>query len=163
MIQIVKYLYNFFTIWSLTLYIIFLLITNLTHFNIPIYITHFITSIIISNSIWGSIITNYKKYEIQKIINTILDTNVDIKMIYLKDFIFHIIPLIHVILYKDKYINRSTNTSNSFIKSMLLLLLFSLIYLSQINITNTYFNINRFILIIPPLIIYTFNLYKLNL
>ena len=64
--------------------------------------------------------------------------------------------------YKKNYINRSKHSHNSFIKSILLLTVLILIYLSQINVTQLYFNINKYTLIVPPLIIYTYNLYNLN-
>lgn len=163
MIQFINYMYQFFTIWSLTLYIIYLLIKNNINYTIPIYITNYIISSIITVGIIGSIITYTKINSIKQVFFNKFKINVDNKIIYLFDLLVHVLPLIHILINKNKFINTSSKSNNSFYKSLLILAVILLIYLPNHNISNIYFNINYYKLLIPSFSIFIIQLYLLNI
>lgn len=146
--------FQFFTIWSLTLYVIFILLFNI--YKIPLYITYFIISLIITIGIYGNLLMQLNKKRIIKKYPFIKN------YINIIDILLHIIPLIHILHYKKYYISNSLQINNSYISRILIILLIS-IYISIYNIENVYFSVNKYILIIPSFLIYNFYLYTLNI
>ena len=109
MADIIKFIFSFFTIWSLTLYILYLFIINNTNYIPSLWITNFIISLIITIGIYGTIIIHYNK---QKIIKKYKVSTIEV---ILTDLLIHILPLIHVLYNKNKYISMSNISDDSFI------------------------------------------------
>ena len=156
MADIIKFIFSFFTIWSLTLYILYLFTINNTNYIPSLWITNFIISLIITIGIYGTIIIHYNK---QKIIKKYKVSAIEVILV---DLLIHIIPLIHVLYNKNKYISMSNISDNSFIKSITLLYTMILIYVSKFNISKIYFDMNKYLLIIPSIIIYWISLFNLT-
>lgn len=118
----------------------------------PLYITNFIISLIITIGIYGNLIMQLNK---KRIINKHPFLKNYINII---DIILHIIPLIHILHYKNYYISNSLNPTNKAMSIILILILVS-VYLNIHNIEKVYFDINKYILIIPSLLLFSTNLY----
>ena len=162
MIQIIKYLYTFFTLWSLTLYTIFIIINSIFNIKVPLFITNFLLALVISNSIWGTVIIQTNINKIKKTIYNKFKFKLSTGSICLLDIISHTLPLLYIIYHKNDQISNSIEVPNSFIKSIILCIVYSTIYLNIFDVSDVYFNTNKYLLIIPPMILFTFNLYLLN-
>lgn len=154
--NLVKFIFSFFTTWSLSLYIIYMLTVHNINYKIPLWITNFIISLIITIGIYGTFIIHYKKETIIK------KYPLTKKEIILTDLLIHIIPLIHILCYKNVYINNSDHNDKSITKSLILMYTMTLIYVYNFNISKIYFGMNKFALIIPSIIIFWITLFNLN-
>lgn len=154
--DIFRFVFSFFTIWSVSLYILYVITVNNNNYTPPLWITNFMISLIITIGLYGSFIMHYNKnkikdkYKLSSLQVTIIDA------------IIHIIPLCHVLYNKNKYISISDKSDDSFIKSISLLYAMILIYVSKFNISRIYFDMNKYLLIIPSIIIYWISLFNLT-
>ena len=152
------YYAQFLTWWSVILYLVYIIYSN--YYKVPIYITNFILSIIITSGLCGTYITyRYGDY----IINYLYFKNVI--YMYLGDFIIHIIPFISVLYYYTKYINNSIMEDNilqSFIKTLIITIIYIFIYLTLIDINYIYFKLPSYLIIVPGIIVFTITLIYIN-
>lgn len=144
---------TFFSTWSIYLYLIFIIFVN--KYTMPLYITHFIIPLIITIGIYGTFILYYNKKHITS------KYNISNLQLFIINFISHIIPLVHVLHNKQKYINNS-NQDKSIIKSILILCVIAIIYLYNYNIKTVYFNMNYYMIIIPPIIMWSLIFYNIQ-
>ncbi len=144
------YILKFYTSWSVILYLIFVLTINTL--KLPDYISYAIINNTIMVGILGSIIFWYKKDTIIKHFQGNLDTT----KIVIINFLFHLLPMIHAILYSDTFISNSIRSTNVIIKSLLVINIFTFLYLysNKFNITDIYFGINTKYLILLSFLIY---------
>ena len=116
---------QYFTIWGLIFHS-FLLIIGINNINKGILVAS--NLLVINNSIIGTYIMNkYKK-------QWMIDSNMSSYMIYLSDFITHIIPLVYILFSYKIFIENF----NDFYYFILTLIIFPSIYLKLHNPANVY-------------------------
>lgn len=116
---------QYFTIWGLIFHI-FLIILGINYINKGILVAS--NLLVINNSIIGTFIMNkYKK-------KWIIHTNMPSYMVFMSDFITHIIPLIYILFSYKIFIENF----NDFYYFILTLIIFPSIYLTFHNPANVY-------------------------
>jgi hypothetical protein len=152
------YYAQFLTWWNVILYLVYIIYSN--YYKVPIYITNFIISIIITSGLCGNYITyRYANY----IINYLYVKN-EFYM-YIGNYIIHTIPLISVLYYYKKYINNSIiedNILKSFIKTIIITIIYVFIYCTLIDINYIYFRLPSHLIVIPAIIVFTISLIYIN-
>ena len=143
-----KYLFSFFTIWSITLYIICLQLIYCSSYKLPDYCVYCLFGMLNILGIMGSVVIIYKGNKIKDKLKVSNNTLV------LSNLLFHIIPMIHIWYYRSDILNITTKNNFTILKSSLLFHLITLIYMYFNNLNKVYFGINQYMLMILPTIIY---------